>query len=645
MAQNENDRLNRIEELKGKLFSKNSPTKAEHRDSFTHIDEKDVAESWQDKGKAVAAYSGKFFVRTPIFKNFFIFSIVFFILTLSYGAYVFFVGGNTVSNNNIDISVTGNTFTAGGDELSLVIGITNRNSSPLDLVDLIMEYPKSASNSDDPGNSSASGMEHFRESLGSIPAGAVRNESLKVVLFGEQGSVIPIKISIEYRVQGSNAIFVKEKLHEVTVNSTPLNLSIDAPDTITPNQEITLKIKATLNATRPVEKMLLKVEYPAGFQFISSVPPPSLSNNAWSLGDFAPGAERTISVTGKMLDVFDGEAKTFRVSSGSQSSSDKSLIDVIFNTAAHTVTVKKPFIETQLYVNGVYERDYAIGASSDINAEIHWSNNLDTSVNDLEIRAKIRGNAVDRKSINVRQGFYNSSDDEIVWDKNSQKNFDEIDPGDAGSVSFTMSPLPLFSGNSGLLSDPSITVEVSINGKQSLEGFSIVELHNTESTAIKIISDVGFTGKALYGTGPFTNTGPMPPKAEQETTYTIVWTLSNTANPISKATIRSSIPSWVKFKGPISPADADLTYNSSSREIIWDIGKIPKGTGITGAEKTAAFQIGFTPSLSQVGTSPVILNDSTLTGHDDFANVDVRAVKSSLRSTGDGSIYDGGVTE
>src|SRR6185295_14111325 len=129
----------------------------------------------------------------------------------------------------IDISIVGNSFTAGGEELPLVIGITNKNSSSLDLVDLIIDYPKGSD------QDVSTDMEHFRQSIGSIPAGAVRNENVKVVLFGEQGTTRTIKVSLEYRVAGSNAIFVKEKTFDVTVSSTPINLSVEAPSTISSN--------------------------------------------------------------------------------------------------------------------------------------------------------------------------------------------------------------------------------------------------------------------------------------------------------------------------------------------------------------------------------------------------------------------------
>ena len=51
MSLNDEDKLNRIEELKGKLFSKNYQTKIEHRDRFTHEERKDIPDVWENRKK------------------------------------------------------------------------------------------------------------------------------------------------------------------------------------------------------------------------------------------------------------------------------------------------------------------------------------------------------------------------------------------------------------------------------------------------------------------------------------------------------------------------------------------------------------------------------------------------------------------
>ncbi len=577
-------------------------------------------------------------MKTPLLKKFFLFSVCFFILALSYASYMFFVSGNTVSNNNIEISILGDAFTSGGEELPLQIGITNKNNSPLELVDLVVEYPKSSA------TNLLAETERIRKSLGSIPAGGIRNENVKIVLFGEQNSVRPIRVFIEYRVEGSNAIFIKEKPYEVTINSTPINLSIEAPITASPNQDINLKVKATLNGTNPVSDILLRIDYPLGFEFASSDPKPSYGNNVWDFGDLKPGDEETIEISGKMRDVFDGEDKIFHIWSGSQSSTDKAVIGVTFNSMAHTVAIRKSSIEARLSINNIFAREYTTDSRTPIYGEIHWANNLDSKVTDLEIRAKITGNAVNRKTISAQQGFYNSSEDVIIWDKNSKNSFDEVNPGDSGVVSFSVLPLSLFSSTVGMIADPSIKIEIIVAGKQAQSGFELQNLTNSESAVVKVISDVGFANKILYYSGAFKNSGPIPPKVETETSYTVVWSLSNTANNISKGVVTSSLPSWVKFGDKISPPSENLTFNASTKQITWNVGNIPKGTGISSPSREVAFSIIFTPSLSQVGTSPVLVNEAVLTGHDDFANVNVRVVKGTLttRLTNDSAMPAGG---
>ena len=617
------NRLNRLEELKNSLFSKNFKVKIEHHDTFSTHEKREVPDSWE-RTTTKSNLGEKIFMKTSVFKKFFIASIFFFVLAVGYAAYMFLAGGNTVSNDNIEISVLGNAFTAGGEELPLQISVINKNNSALELVDLIIEYPKSSS------EGLPEDKERIRQSLGAIPGGGIRNENVKLTLFGEQGSTRSIKISIEYRVEGSNAIFIKEKLYNVSISSSPIDLIVEGPTEISPNQDVNLTVKTTLNATKKASDMLLRIDYPVGFKFVEATPKPAYGNNVWDLGDLAPGALHDIAIVGKMVDVFDGEDKTFRIWSGSQSDTDKAQIGIVFNSLGHTVSIKKPFIEARLLVNGIYQSDYSVDSKGEIRGDIEWVNNLDTKVNDLKIQAKISGNSVDRKTIASDTGFYSSSTDTIIWDKNSNSELIEVNSGDAGSVSFSFSPISSLSSN--LITDPSVTIEVSISAKQPTEGNVLKELKNSEIKVVKIISDIGLAAKALYFSGPFSNTGPIPPKVEQETTYTVVWTITNTSNNISKASVRSTLPPWVKFVGNVSPSSEDVSYNASTKEIIWNVGKIPKGTGISTAGREVAFKISFLPSLSQVNNQPVIINDAVLTGFDDFANVNVRVNKNSLNT-------------
>ena len=619
------EELNKVEELKNKIFSNQYKTRIEDREGFHYIHREKLSDNWGEQNLNNNTVKIK---KNPIFQNFFIFSFIVFLGAVGYLLFNFFIKGNNVSNDNIEIAVFGNTFTGGGEELPLIVEITNKNPLPLELADLVIEYPKGSA-VDNAGEEIA----RLRKSLGVVKAGEVKSETIKVALFGETGSIHQIKIALEYRLEGSNAIFLKDKAYEVTINSTPVNLSIDAPQDAIEDQEFTLNVKATLNETKEIPNNLtLKLDYPFGFEFVSSNPSPEVGNNIWNLASLKPGEEFNVEIKGRMVDVFEGEEKIFHASDKKKKTNDKSELGVVFNSFRHSLFIKKPFVETKLFVNSEYKKEYAVSTKSAIIGVIEWTNNLKTSVNDLEIKAKFSGNAYNPRNIKVEPGFFDSKSNTIIWDKNIDETFTEISSGKSGNISFTLSPSSVFGANGNLLVDPTINVEITVLGKQTESGSALKNLDIVENKTIKLISDLSLITKSSYTGGPFKNTGPYPPKPEEETTYTITFSVANTTNNISKAKLVTSLPPRVSYKNLISPKDEKLTFDAVTRELVWDIGTIPRETGLSGAKKEISFQVSYTPSLSEVDLIPTLVNKSTLTGHDDFANVDLRVERPIIQS-------------
>lgn len=629
------DKINRIEELKKRLFSKNEKLLRQKKPGVLHPSSYDVPESWNVLDIKTPP-KRKFSLPPSIFKRIFLSSLIFFSLALIFAVVVFERGSNSVSSDNIDISVLGNTFTAGGEDLDLQIEVVNRNAVALEYSDLLVEYPKGSS-----GDASGDFV-RIRKSLATIGGGKSARENIKVVLFGEQGSIKDIKTTLEYRVHGSNAIFVKEKTYAVTISSAPLDLTIDAPTEASSNQKITLNIKATLNAGKDVQGVALKVDYPPGFQFESATPKSVAGNNFFALGDLSPGVEKNISITGTVFGQ-DAEERAFHVYSGEADPNDQSAISVIYSSLVHTIVIKRPFIEANLFINGTDQQSYSVPSGAAIQGEIHWVNNSPTRIENVEIHARITGSALNKSSIGVLTGFYNSTTDEIIWDRNTTSRFASIEPGDNGTLSFTFSPLSLLSTNRSLLENPEIIIEISMKGLEPSDGNIPAEVNNAQTKTIKISSDFQMAAQALYHSGPFVNTGPIPPRVEQETAYTIDWIVTNSSNSISGAEARTSLPLYVSWAGNVSPSTENVFYNEATREVVWNIGSVAKGAGLTGSGREAAFQVTLLPSLSQVGSIPVLTNETTLKGTDNFTNTAIQTKKSQLnaRLTNDPGFREG----
>ncbi len=613
----------RIEELKKRLYSKDEKMVPKKKPGILHRIAFGSSSSWKsEEPKKETPSLMNYIPHTSVFKKFFIFAVIFFVGAAVFAGYMFLGGSNTVSTQNIDITILGNAFTNGGDDLPIQIEVANKNAVALEFSDLLIEYPKSGNTSD----AGAGDTVRLRKSLGTISAGQSVTDNEKVTLYGEQGSTQDIKATLEYRLKGSNAIFVKDAKYTVSINSAPLNLSIEAPESVNSNQNISLTVKALLNSTKPSTSIMLEADYPPGFVFASATPAPLRGNNIWDLGNLAPGVEKDIVINGSIV-ADSGDSKSFHFYAGTGDVNNSPVISAIYNSMLQTIAVTKPFLEAKLSINGSEQAESIASAQSPIRGQINWSNNLPTNIVDAEIHATLSGNALDKTSIQSTTGFYNSVTNEIVWDKNTIPSFSSIQPGDSNSVDFSMMSLPLLDSAHSLLTSPEIIVDISIKGKQAGTDNSMQEVDNFQHMVIKINSDFQLAAHASYSTGPFTNTGQIPPKAENQTTYTVTWTLTNSANRVIQAQAKASLPPAVTFKNVISPKNENLVYDAGTNTVTWKIGTVEAGTGFTAPSREVSFQIGLTPSTSQVGSTPLLLNETNLTGIDTFTNDTLSSTK------------------
>ena len=614
MLEDEKKPVDRIEALKHKIYTTSNNMVRKTREGMLHMKNNvKIPDTWAPRVQAHVATTTRVMSKPSLFKKFFLFSLIFFVGAVGFAIYKFYGGDNAVSSEKIEIEILGNSFTGGGEKLALQIAVTNKNSVPLELADMIVEYPKG---SDD------TVLERRRIEFGEISSGKTVAENVEITLFGEQGSDKTVKAILEYRVRGSNAIFTKEYEHKVNINAAPLVLSIEAPKDVSSNQEMTLRFKTVLNSQTPAENLMLKVEYPPGFVFKSASPSPTLSNNIWVLGDMAKGSEKIVELKGVIV-AQDGEEKAFHAFAGTQDVSDEAKIGVTYNSLLHTVAVKRPFVETEIIVNGQKGDTVVIGNQGRVTAEVEWSNNLPGRVDNLEIKAKISGSAFNESTITTLSGFYDSINNEIIWDRNTNSDFASVSPGDRGRLAFTFTPQVL-SGASG---EPSVSIEVSVKGTQPSEGNVVKEINNTEKMVVKISSSFQLAVKAVHTIGPFQNTGSLPPVAEQPTSYTVVWTATNSSNKINSSEVRATLPTYIKWVGAVSPSSEDVTYLPATREVVWKVGTINQGVGFGTDPREVAFQIEFTPSLSQVGSVPVLVNDTSAQGVDQFTGQTVRTTK------------------
>lgn len=549
--------------------------------------------------------------------KFFIGSVVFFLIAIIGSAVFFFTGGNYISANNIDLEIIAPPLIDGGSEANLQFIITNRNPTELLLADLVITYPAGTRDPEDPTEA----LNHERISIGTIAPGRQVKLTSKAVFYGSEGSTQQIKASLEYGIAGSNAVFVKDNGVSLTVGSSPVSVAVEAPQEAIAGQPFTITVTVQSNAATPVEDVLIQAQYPFGFSVQTATPKADSGSTVWRLGTMQPGTTQVINIVGT-IDGQDGDERVFRFSAGSTKDATGGRIQVPFLSVPASVTVHRPFIASTLSVNGKTGSKVSASAGQPLQGVINWQNNLSDAIQDVEIEIKLSGPALDRASISSANGFYQSNNSTIVWTAAQDPSLAAVAPGGRGSLSFSFAAVAPGAGGV-VYTNPIIDLELSVRAKRSGQGNVPSEVLSAASMEVSLASAVSLGVQTLRSSGPFTNTGPIPPRAEVSTTYTVAWTIKNSSNAIGGASVSTVLPPYVNFVG--AAQGSGIVYDSSSRTVKWDIGDIKAGVGYSTVARQGSFQVSLTPSISQIGQVVSLTGGSSLTGTDRFAQTAVSA--------------------
>jgi hypothetical protein len=135
----------------------------------------------------------------------------------------------------------------------------------------------------------------------------------------------------------------------------------------------------------------------------------------------------------------------------------------------------------------------------------------------------------------------------------------------------------------------------------------------------KFSSEVLLGGQIGRNGGVFSDTGPIPPRVGQTTTYTVSLVAEAGVNDLSDTQITTSLPLYItwldQYQGP-----GEVTYNTVSKQLEWRPGDIEARQ-----RKQLTFQVSLTPSVSQIGAIPTLINSQQLRASDRFTGATLRA--------------------
>lgn len=606
----------KIERLRRAMYSRSLSDKLKERPRREFAEtEPLVGEEWQDEEEGLpqtrVAPRAIGLTRAALWWLLAL-SVAFFVVALGVFAYYFTIGGggSAASPGNIDIVISGPPQIAGGEPTKLQIEVANRNKVTLELVDLVITYPEGTRSPID----FQTDFPSQRIALGSIEPGGRRQGTVTAVFAGEGGEAKKVHVELEYRVTGSNAVFVADQEYDLALSTSPLTLSIEGNTQTTSGQPVQFTVNVASNASAPLRDVLVSVSYPFGFTHTSSSPSP-VQPGLWALGDFAPGERKSLTINGT-LSGESGDQRVFRVNAGTRSSKEATAISSVLASNTYAMQISQAFLQLGVSANKQTGSSVLATPGENVLVSVTYKNNLSTAITDAIVVARLTGVSIDGSTVHSIDGFYRSTDETVLWDKNTTGGvLAELAPGAQGTLSFSFQ-MPTSEALQGI-SSPKLSISVNAAGKRISENGVPQSLQSAARQEIKLATDLQLNAQALYYANPFGSSGPMPPKAGSETSYALVFTITNTTNKLTGAKLTATLPPYVRWIGSYAPADQDFVFNQTDGTLTWNVGEVNEGVGVNGNQpRQIAVAIGLTPSTSQIGQQPVLVQNITLTATD-----------------------------
>lgn len=492
---------------------------------------------------------------------------------------------NIYSKEVLKLEILGKNEVELAEEIEYLVKYKNNGDFRLEEPTLIFEYPK---------NSVVEGEKFLIKEmkLEDIYPGEEKTVSFKARIFGKEGEAKVAKAQISYHPKDIKSTYTSDTTFTTLIKSVPITFEFDLPSRIESGKEISFRLNYFSNAIYPLSDLGIKVQYPAEFEFLDSRPK-ALEKTEWNIGLLNRAQGGRIEISGLLKGEIE-ESKIFKAEIGIWQEGEF----VSLKETNRGIQIGKSSLYILQEIN--HNPKYIASPGDLLDYEITFKNIGDQPAENILMVVNLEGDAFDFDSVKIQSGRFEKEEKRIIWDYTMIKDLKNLLPTEEGKIEFWIKIKDDFSPD---LRNPIIK--------------DIVYLDNLrEEFSTKVNSKIEFSQKGYFQDDFFGNSGPLPPKVGQTTTYTVMWQVKNYHNDLKNIKVRATLPDWMRLTGNITPKDAKFSFDSVSKEIVWDLGDLTAGSGVSSVAPTVAFQVAFTPNSSQRGQTPDIISEAKITADD-----------------------------
>ena len=514
---------------------------------------------------------------------------------------------NIYSKEVLKLEILGPDEVTIGKEVEFIVKYKNNGNFRLEEPELIFEPPENSLK-----DSQIAKREILKqEKLGAaIYPGEENSFSFKVRIFGKEGETKVARATMSFRPKNLKAKYSVSTSFLTQIKSVPITFEFDLSSKIETAKEFSFKLDYFSNLDFPLTNLRIQVEYPKSFEFFSSNPQ-SMEKTEWEIPLLNKAEGGRIEIRGKILGEI-GKVEMFKARLGILKENQF----IVLKEIEKAVEIVKPSIFLRQEING--NPEYVAAPGEWLHYTIYFKNIGDEEMKNLFLISKLEGEAFDFQTIKSDLGECKPGDNSVIFDWRRVPKLQYLAPREEGKVDFWIK----LKEDLGNIQNPILKNKVFI-------------LQMKEEFLTKISSKIEVSQKGFYYDEVFGNSGPIPPKVGEVTTYTILWQVKNYYSDVKNVKVRAEIPEYVSLTGKIFPEEmaSKFSFDPESREIVWSLGDLERGKGVFTPPLSIAFQISFLPTSSQKGQTPKIIGEIKISGEDSWTGKILEATSTSIDTT------------
>jgi len=532
------------------------------------------------------------------------------IALVSWAGFLVWSGGIFQDDQMLQTSIDGPEEVRTGEEVFYTFRYENLTDTPIASLEMKVNLPLGFEIT----SASPEATEEQTWTIGSVTPGSDGS----IVIGGTFRTEVPSSHSLQafftYRPANFNSDFQDIQTKVVRLSDSVITVALSGPDKALPGDEVTYVVNAQNTGRTEVRDVEIFLVLPNDFQILRSEP--TLKEGgapaSWLFETLGPGELVAITFVGAFTSSAMGEQIV---------QADALLIG---NQATRLAQSSSEFT-TEILGGGVTFSLIADGSTQNTTADlgdrlrvsIDYTNSGEDVVEGFQLELRLEtadGSApIDWDEASLSGGTRSGST--IQWDETAVETFGTFAPGTTGVLDLT---LPIKTE----LGTDADSFTLALTG--SMEKIGNVESpRSVDASPIEIRINSDFRAESLaryYSTdGEALGSGPLPPRAENTTTYRIFWNLENSLHTLDGIVLSTNLPADVSWRDRSFADIGTLTYNDTTRVISWNIERLPDDAG----DVEGWFDVAITPNASDAGSFFKLTNATSYFAKDPVSGGDI----------------------